>query len=421
VRRSWIEAWWTARIAAASGIRIEEYLRHRLSRYLAALPVCPRRLPVEISVEAGGGIFAVPRDRELAQAGPSWLERYLRSEGPAALQMDLQLAQAEVARLSAARDEQQARVAAAARETEAAAAQPAVFEADGGAELLGRPPVPFPWAFLILAFALTLLLAEAWQLAIPVLEGTGVRTADLPGELQRNPAGVVLGVVFAAGAAVSLFYFADLAVRRTAELVDGLSQRARLALTAAAAIGSLAVAAAISWAITGLPPGAQRADAEYARATLFLLALALPVTTACMLRLARRVQATRDAALRRAVEWDQAHYRILSDWSRSASALASAERALTRVDAARVEAVRRLRMLQQRALLAERFAAEAAAEEEQELERLCNAAISALELDRYGFLRMVGPASAPVAHPRARAQAQLEPTHRDGLPLGIAR
>jgi hypothetical protein len=287
--------------------------------------------------------------------------------------------------------------------------------------MLGRPPVPFPWASLILAFALTLLLAETWQLAIPVLEGTGVRTSDLRGELQRNPTGVVLGLVFAIGAAVSLFYFADLAVRRTADLLDGLSQRSRLVWTAAAAIGSLGLAAGVSWAIIGLRPAAQNIDAEYARSTLFLLALALPITTACMLSLARRVQATRDEALRRAVEWDQAHYRVLSDWTRSASALASAERDLARVDAARVEAIRRLRMLQQRALLAERFAAEAAAEEEQELERLCNAAISALELDRYGFLRMVGPASAPVAHPRARAQAQLEPTHRDGLPLGIAR
>jgi hypothetical protein len=78
-------------------------------------------------------------------------------------------------------------------------------------------------------------------------------------------------------------------------------------------------------------------------------------------------------------------------------------------------------MLQQRALLAERFAAEAAAEEELELEQLCHAVTCSLELDRYDFLRVVGPA-APVPHPRARTQTQLETSQRDSaLPLGIAR
>jgi hypothetical protein len=412
IRRGWLSGWWTARLAAASGVRVEEFLRHRLSRYLAALPVSPRRLPVDISVDENGAIVSAPRPR--GGEAPSWLERYLRSEGPPALQMDVQLAQAEVARLSAARDEQQARVLAAARNAQSAATQPAVFEADGGAEMLGRPPVPPPWAALIHTFALALLLAEAWQLAIPVLEGAGIDTSALVPELQRNPAGVVLGFVFAIGAAVSLFFFADLAIRRTAELLDGMSQPARRAWTGLAAVASLAFAAAVSWSISGLRPVAQHVDVESARFTLFLLALALPVTTSCMLRLARRLQASRDEALRRAVEWDQAHYRVLSSWTQTATALASAERELGKIEAARIEAVRRLRALQQRSVLAERLGAEAAAEEELELEQLCHAVTSSLELDRYEFLRLTGRRNAA-----AKSRPQREP-REDGRSLGLA-
>ena len=413
IRRNWFVGWWTARLAAGSGVRVDEFLRHRLSRYLSALPVSPRRLPVEISIEDGGAIVATPRSGEVAANRPSWLERYLRSEGPAALHVDIQLAQAEVARLSARRDEQQARVSAAARDAASAATEPAVFEADGGAETLGRPPVPLPWPALIYAFAFALLLAEAWQLAIPVLEGAGVRTGELQRELKENPASVVLGFVFAIGAAVSLFYFADLAIKRTVDLFEGLSQPARRAWTAVAAIGSLGFAAAVSWSIAGLRPGGQGLDVEYAQFTLFLLALALPITTSCLIRLARRLQVTRDQAMQRAVEWDQVHYRVLSGWSRSATALAAAERDLANVEAARIDAIRRLRTLQQRSLLAERFAAEAAAEEELELEQLCHAVTSYLELDRYDFLRMVGPTAA-VAQPRP------QPPQRDGRSLGLA-
>lgn len=417
IRRSWFTSWWTARLAAASGrVGVDDFLRHRLARYLAALPVSPRRLPVAISIGEGGVISATPQSGDVAATRPAWLERYLRSEGPASLQIDLQLAQAEVARLSGARDEQQARVAAARREADSAATEPAVFEADGGAELLGRPPVPPPWAALIHAFALVLLLAQAWQLAIPVLEAGGVRTDDLARELQRNPAGIVLGFAFAIGAAVSLFYFADVAIRRTLELFDGLTERRRRAWMAIAAIGSLGFAAAVSWSIAGLRPAAQRLDVEYARFTLFLLALALPITTSCMLRVARRLQVAREEALRRAVEWDQAHYRVLYGWSRSATALSAAERDLARLEAARVEAIRRLRMLQHRSLLAERFAAEAAAEEELELEQLCHAVTSSLELDRYQFLRLSGRRRARWSDP------ECAPAPRDATrPLELAR
>jgi hypothetical protein len=401
-RRGWLAGWWSARIAAGSGVRVEEFLRHRLARYLAALPVPPERLPVAISIEDGGDVVVAPQ-AGADRARPPWLDGYLRTYGGPSVQPEVLQIQAELARLYTKIQEQRAKVEVAQREADVAAAEPAIAELDGaGGEPLGRPPVPLPWTAAIQLFGFVLLLAQAWQLALPVLGASGIDTTALTAELVRDPAGVVLGGAFAVGAAVSLFLFADLAVRQAAELFAMLGGRARALWAAVAGLGALGFAAAVSWSIAGLRPGAPSAvDVQYARFTLFLLALALPITTSCLLRLGRRLQARRAEALAAALAWDRAHHRAVSGWSRRAFALAHEERELARFEEDRASALRRLRVLRQRTQLVERRAAEAAEREAQELDRLWHAVSSALELDRYEFLRQAGARGAVLARPQA--------------------
>lgn len=400
-RRGWVAGWWSARIAAGSSIRIEEFLRHRLSRYLAALPVPPEQLPVAVTVEDGGLLVTTPREGT-DRARPAWLDGYLKSYGGASVQSEVLLVQAELARFATKIAEQRARVEGSQREADAAATDPAITELDGGSgEPLGRPHVPFPWTAAIQLFGFALLLAEAWQLAMPVMEAAGVQTSALRDEVGRAPAAVVLGAVFALGAAVSLFYFADLAVRQAVRLFESLSGAARAWCNALTSVAALGFAAAVSWSIAGLRPGAAAlVDMEYARFTLFLLALALPITTSCLLQLGRKLQARRAEALAAALAWDQRHSRALSSWSRRASALAVEERELAHLEEDRASALRRLRALRQRAQVAERQAAEAAEAEAQEIDRLCHAVTSALELDRYEFLRQLGSRVAVQPRPQ---------------------
>jgi hypothetical protein len=146
-----------------------------------------------------------------------------------------------------------------------------------------------------------------------------------------------------------------------------------------------------------------------------LLALALPITTSCLLQHARALHAARREALAAATTWDQVHYRALSDWSRKAAALAADERDLATLEEDRAAAQRRMRALRQRAQLAERWAAEAADAEGQELERICHVIASSLELDRYELLRHLrGRRSAP------RARAHPAPAPADERSLGLA-
>jgi hypothetical protein len=400
-RRSWLSGWWTARLAAASSIRPDEFLRHRLSHYLSAVPVSPDRLPVVFRVDEVGNLSAEPHTGE--RSSPPWLETYLRANGYAAVQSDVLLAQGEVARLSADLQDHAPQLERARREAEEASREPTIAELDGGSlEALGRPPVPPPWSALIQGFGLLLLLGEAWQLAVPVLESSGVKTNDLVGEALANPAGVALASVFALGAAVSLFLIVDQALRRVRTLFEALPAAPRARWAAASATAAFGFAAAVSWSIAGLRPGTSHVDPQYARFTLFLLALALPVTTSLLLQVARRLRSRRADALAAAVAWDQVRYRALAGYTHKAGSLAAEEREHARLEKARDTAIRRLRALRARAQLAERYAGEVAAAEAQELDRITQVIASALELDRYELLRHLASREVPQPRPAAR-------------------
>jgi len=425
VRVSWLSSFWNARLAVRAAIPVESFLRHRLSQHVAVLPVPPSRLPLAITIEERGAILTVTQQTPSRRA--PWLDSFLRAEGSSALAPEVHVAQADVARLAVRLDTQRARVDALGRELEdATRGQDLADPADAAqAQQMGRPPVPPPVGLGLQLFGLALLLAETWQLAVPCLEAAGIRTLDLAGELQHNPVGLVLGGLFALGASASLFLFAHLLVRRGRGLVGEQPGQRRL-WTALAATGALALAVSMAWSIAGMRPGASRpVDLEYARVTLFLIALAIPLTTAWLMELAKQMNEERAEALALARAWDHEHYRSFAELSRRAAALAEEERRLMRLEAERLTAVRRMRALQQRVIMAERMAADAADEEEQDLVRLGQSIAASLELDRYEYVRQATALGLPIERrpvpgstgggPPAPAPARHDVEHGLGL------
>jgi hypothetical protein len=416
----WLSCFWATRLAVRAGIGLRDFLQHRLSYHLGTSSVPPGRLPVSISIEEGGAIVCRPPDGPSGRA--PWLESFLRAEGSAALGPEIQLAHANVARLAGRIETQRRRVDEMARELEATTRATELVDPDDGvqAQRMGRPPVPLPLGLALQLLAFALLLAETWHLAIPCLEAGGVRTRELAGELQRNPGAVVLGSIFALGASVSLFVLAHVALQRGLDLLEAQSEASRRVWRATVSLGASALAAAVAWSIVSVRPGTRPVDPGTTRLMLFLVALAIPIATAWLLRLAWRLQDARNAALVLARAWDQEHYRSLMELSRRAAAHAEEERRLACLEGERAAALRRLQALQQRVATAERLAADAAEAEAQELSQLAQALVASLELDRYEYLRQVAtrglslqrphgtaPLPAPVRDPRGEGERNL--------------
>jgi hypothetical protein len=400
----WLSSFFAARMALRAGIPARDFLQHRLTQHLASLPVASARLPMSFSIDEDGAIACRPAESPPARA--PWLDSFLRAEGSAALGPEIQLGQADVARLAARIEAQRRRVDEMNRELEETARATELADPDDDAQAarMGRPPVPLPLGLMLQLFALALLVAETWQLAVPCLEASGIRTRDLAGELHRNPAGVVLGSVFALGASVSLFVLAHLALRRCLDLFEGQAEASRRMWRAAVSLGASSLAAAVTWSIAGVRPGAQRAaDAGATRLALFLVALAIPITTAWLLRLARRQQERREEALALARTWDQEHYRTLVAVTRRAAALAEEEKRLAGLEAERAGALRRLRTLQQRVAAVERLGADAREAEAEDLAGLAQSIGASLELDRYEYLRQAAARGVTVQRPKVPA------------------
>ncbi len=426
-KATWFPSFWAARLAVRAAIPIEDFLQHRLSRQVATLPVSPSSLPVEIAIDEGGAITLNPRPPAASRRAP-WLQSFLRAEGSSALAPEIQLAQADVARLAARIDVQRKRVEEVAKDMEESTRGAEVADPDDEAQAkqMGRPSVPAPLGWGLFAFAMALLLAETWQLAMPCLEAAGIHTLDLPAELRRNPVGVVMGGVFALGAAASLFLLAHVALRRGIEAFSAQAEDRQRFWGGCAAVGAAGLAVAMAWSIAGLRPGAGReVDARYAQATLFLVALAIPITTAWLLRIGRAMNAARAQAHALATAWDQAHYRTLAEIGRRAAALGEEERRLGRLESDRAATVRRLRALQARSVAAERLASDAADDEEQELARIAQAIAAGLELDRYEYLRQAMGSVLDLSHRRPQdarprqAPSASPPVHAEES-LGLA-
>lgn len=377
LRRGALEAWWSARRAH---VGIDEFLRERLSRYLAHSRIGPEQLPVSIAFD-GGRVVVAPR-ADLAPA--HWVARYVRANGEPALAADVEHARAEVARAETTLDDARARLAEAQRDLDAAARAPSLAASDGdGADPYGRPPVPPPWGIAIGAAVGLMVLGDAWQLALPLLRGAGVAPSELALAAAQKPEVVALPLLLALGASTCLFVFSAAAIRRARALLDALPARWHAAVHVIAGATSLAIAVGLAWAI--LVRGGSE-GASGGRLTSFLLAIALPLAAPPMLALARRLHGARADATRAAAAWDHVHGAAVAQWSRSNALVTATERECAVLEATRAAFSRRFHELRRRGAEVARLAADEADSERCELRDLARAIVRALELDRRAYV-----------------------------------
>lgn len=423
VRRSWLAAAWQARGSVRAGVPLDDYLRARLGRYLAGLAVPRATLPVAVEV-VDGAVSVRPAAAPPPSPPPSgeeaWLAPLVEAEGPAARQ-DVWDAEARIARAEQALERARARAEEIAHRLAAdvsAGLVPAPEAVDATPEQLGRPPVRSGApAAAAAGFALAALVAETWQVAVPLLAATGLSTADLRLEAARRPVDVAFSAVFALGVATALFVLAHVALQRGIELFRGeaAGPRARWigATTAAAAAGAAALAATLA----ALHPGTQTGPS---RVAFGLLLVAVPFAAAFLLRAGRAEAERRAQEEAAALAWDRSRAQALSERARRLEELRWAEAEVRALSAERDEARSRLRVLDARAVEVARAAADAARIDGEALERVARSLVGALELDRWEFVREATARGAPELLGPRRVRAEPRPGSAEPPPDGVA-
>ena len=400
VPRSAFGAALDARAAVRSGIRLDDFLRHRLARYATRLPLPLEALPVTVDVEGGAavvrarpapGVFgprlggAAPPPASAADA--PWTARALaEAEETLALLAD----RAEAAR---ARADAIGRELAAALESGAVVARPAI---DATAEQLGRPEVEAAWPLHALrAMAGVLLAAEAWRFSGPALAQAGVAPDALESALRSNPLPAALALLSASAAAAAAFAFAWLALSRGAEAAAATPAGHRARLLLAWAAGSALLVPSVAAAATAADP-----------VSGLVLAATLPFAGAALWRGAGHLTTRRAVALGDALAWDRERAHEELERGRRVEACARADAEARVIAGRRDAAADRLRALQGEALAETRIGEAGARAATTRLDRLAEGLAAALEEDRYVYLRSAGERVLPARRP---ALTRVEP------------
>jgi hypothetical protein len=402
--RSRIAAAVQARLAVRSGVRLDDYLRSRLAKYAARLPVPLEDLPIAVDIEGGEAVFrgkapARAPARPPSGADPLLAKVLVEREGPYAAR-EIRDAEAALDALDARAEAARIRIDGISRSVNDALASGALAarpDIEATPEQLGRPPVP-PVApiGLLRGFVAALLVAEAWRFSDPILAASGVAPDGLEAALHGAPLETGLALVLAVGAAATVFAFAGVTVSRAADALDETAAPRRNGLALALALGAALLAAGVAAAASD--PG---------RAAQLALLAAVPFAGALLWRTASGLARVRAGALDAALSWDRERAREAVEHGRHAAVLAAARAELAGIEAEREVARRRVRALHRRAVDAERQAGIAARAEARRLDRLAEALASALELDRYLFIRLAAERTQQVA-PRPVRPSRLE-------------
>lgn len=206
-----------AESAVQAGVSLEDYLIHRLSRDQAQgrhsrfpqkfYVVIEQGMPIKIPNPDENRIWEQLRDDPTSEDAP---ERY-----------KIQSQQQEIARKLEELDDQIFRLNHIGRQVsdQQEAVEAEQVERIGRGEMEGpttkarrdrtrrRPWPPIPWGpvagYLVLVL---LILCEAYQFVLPLLDSMGVDTSDLSREWKKNPLGVLNGAGFALAASAGLFF-----------------------------------------------------------------------------------------------------------------------------------------------------------------------------------------------------------------------
>jgi hypothetical protein len=425
VRRSWLGATWQARIAVRAGITLDDFLRSRLGRYVAALPVTPTRLPLEISEDGRVSVRAAPPPAPTPGDDEGWIAPLVQADGPVAreeangLDVRLALLDGEIEASRRRVDELSRRFGA--DVASGLVSSPPAVEAT--AEQLGRPTIRSAAPRLaLLSFAAATLAAHTWQIALPFLHGSGLDPAELAAELGRRPGEVVAALVFALGVSAALFGLVHAGLGAGIALACDAPDARRRRFLATGAGGAAALAVLLALAVAALP----RPD-EFAGAgapSLALLLVAVPVGAALALRSARRFGEARAVDEADALAWDRERALSLAARARRLEEIELAEDEQRNLERQRDGARRRLRELSARAVEAGAIAREAREAEHAALARLAQGLVGALELDRWEFVRQATARDAlELVSPRRRKGADPRPTIFDApaVPPGAER
>jgi hypothetical protein len=427
VRRSWLAALWQARSSVRAGVPLDDFLRSRLARYLAALPVPQGRLPVTVSVD-DGQLLVRPADPPAAAEAPPpdrvdpWLEPLVAVEGPAVRQevaeLEIRLSALDGERTAARRRSEELSRRLAADVAAGIVAAPSAVEAT--AEQLGRPPVRSAAAYeTLVAFIAATLLATAWQVALPLLRAAGIDPTALRAALDGRPAEVAFVAVFALGVAAGLFALADASLGAAIRLFRGDDDVRRRRFLAAGAGAAAVLPVLLGAALAALPPG----PGATPRWAFVLLLLALPLGAALLARIARADAERRAADGAAVLAWDRERARALADRARRLEELDWAAAEARELEAEREAAHRRLLVLNARAVEEGRLAAEAAEHERTDLSRLAQSLVAALELDRHEFIRQASARGAAdlFAPRRRKAPPDARPVFDPAAPVETGR
>ncbi len=421
IRRSWLAAFWHARISIRAGVPLDDFLRSRHARYLAGLPHA--RLPLAVEID-DGQIAVRPVTPEPAEAPPArepethdaWLTPLIAVEGPAVRQEAAELEIRLVAldgELEVARQRTDALSRKLAADV-AAGAVAAPASVDATAEQLGRPALrsTTPHAAM-LAFAAASILAETWQVTLPLLRVAGVDPSALPVAVSRRPADVLLAAVFGLGVCAGLFGLAHVGLDARVQAYRGDPDLRRRNWLVTGGSVAFAAAAVVASAVASLPSAAAGGMAPW---TFVALLLVVPVATSLVLRAARRDRESRAAEVAAALAWDRERAKTLADRARRAEEVSIAEAQERDLEQRRDAARRRLREIHARAMQADRLQKDAAHRERAALARVAQSLVAALELDRYEFVRQAAArgATALVAPRRRPAPAEARPPPSPG-------
>lgn len=421
IRRSWLGAFWQARISLRAGVSLDDYLRSRLARYLSALQVPRARLPIWIDVE-DAQIVAGPHEpeRRASATAPAdaWLSALAAVEGPAVRQevseLELRLAQLEgEADAARRRSEELARRLAA---DVAAGLVPAPSTVEATPEQLGRPDVRSALPQLaLLAFAGLATLAEAWQVAGPLMRAAGMDPAALFVEAARRPVEVAFAAIFGLGIAAGLIGLAHTSLGALNTLATEAGDARRRAWHWASAIGAALLAVLVALALATLPAPASALPPWSST----VLLVAVPVGVTLVLRAGHALAERRADQLYSALLWDRERARAISERGRRLEEISWAQELEKDLGSQREAARARMRDISARASEASRLAATAEQREHAALARLAQSLVSALELDRYEFIRQATEQGAdallvprrrpPVVQERGAREGQLSP------------
>lgn len=376
LRRTWIEAELSARLAVRSGVRIDDFLRARVARYAATLPVPLDELGVNVSRETGDPEIRARATRPHPGTPRESLARSIEPT-PAALRSAREEVSALAGRVAAARIRVDAMALTVSDDLASGKLPATPGQIEASLEQCGRPPVPHPAPQLLLrSLSFALLASLAYQMAGPALAVAGLSTDDLAGGFAREPISMAAGILFGLGAAVSVYVFLNAAVERWQQLAASASA-ARRPLVLAAAGGSAAVLSGAA-ALAAVRPGPASGP---------VLLVCVPLAVVLLLRQAGRLQAQRAGASAAALYWDRARAREAGERARRTEGLASAEAVLASTLRAHASAEERLRGLERQAAEEAREAERLATESVRRVQRLAEVLAAALELDRYAYLR----------------------------------